>query len=521
MKIRKIETVLAISAGALLLVILQTAPLAAQEQPKNQKSAEAKAAEAKPTPEAAPKEESSVTEHTIKIGGQTIPYKANASTTFLKDEKGDPTASIFSIAYTRSDVKDLSARPIAFIYNGGPGSASLWLHMGAFGPRRVATADAAQTPPPPYKLVDNADCLLDKADLVFIDPVGTGFSHALGKAQNKDFWGIDQDVKSLAEFISTFVSRNNRWNSPKFLIGESYGTFRSAALGNYLQSQDGMYINGIVLISTVLDINTLSFSTGNDMTYLFYLPSYAAAAWYYKTLKDRPDDLAGFLNDARRFASTEYAEALMKGSSITDSEKSDIAKKLAHFTGLSEEFLIKADLRVTLAQFNAELERSRGLTIGRYDARYSGPTYDLLTERSEYDPSYTAVSGAFTAAFNTYCREELKYSPDRTYENAESRAEPQLGLEAQYRPHLRALRSQCRRRSRASLAHKLTPAGSGRKWPVRSGDSFLRHGVHHGPPRPARQSPQPHPSRILRIGPHDLPARRRSLEAEGQCRRLH
>jgi carboxypeptidase C (cathepsin A) len=207
--------------------------------------------------------------------------------------------------------------------------------------------------------------LLDKADLVFIDPVGTGFSHALGKAQDKDFWGVDPDVRSLAQFISTYVSRNNRWNSPKFLIGESYGTFRSIALGNYLQSQDGMYINGIVLISNVLDLSTLSFRTGDDMTYIFYLPTYAAAAWYYKALPDRPADLNTFLNDARHFASTEYAQALMKGSSLTDAEKSEIAKKLAHFTGLSEDFLVKADIRVTLQQFNAELQRSKGLTIGR------------------------------------------------------------------------------------------------------------------------------------------------------------
>jgi carboxypeptidase C (cathepsin A) len=403
-------------ALATVLIVMYATPLSAQEPAKNAKSVDANGAEAKPAPPAAePKEESSATDHSIKIGGQTIAYKATASTTFLKDDKGEPTASIFSIAYTRSDAKDMSSRPIAFVYNGGPGSASIWLHMGAFGPRRVITSDASPTPPPPYRLVDNADSLLDKADLVFIDPVGTGFSHALGKAQDKDFWGVDPDVRSLAQFISTYVSRNNRWNSPKFLIGESYGTFRSIALGNYLQSQDGMYINGIVLISNVLDLSTLSFRTGDDMTYIFYLPTYAAAAWYYKALPDRPADLKTFLNDARHFASTEYAQALMKGSSLTDAEKSEIAKKLAHFTGLSEDFLVKADIRVTLQQFNAELQRSKGLTIGRYDARYNGPTFDLLTENSEYDPSYTAVSGPFTAAFNTYCREELKYSPERTY----------------------------------------------------------------------------------------------------------
>ncbi len=182
----------------------------------------------------------------------------------------------------------MSQRPISFLYNGGPGSSSIWLHMGAFGPRRVVTTDARPTPPPPFKLVDNAESLLDKTDLVFIDPVGTGFSRAVGKAKDKDFWGVDQDVKSLAQFIATYIRRNGRWNSPKFLIGESYGTFRSAALGNYLQNHNGMYFNGIVLISSVLDLGTISFPPGNDMPYIFYLPSYAATAAYHKLLKDQP-----------------------------------------------------------------------------------------------------------------------------------------------------------------------------------------------------------------------------------------
>ena len=415
--------IFALSALALALIFGQPARLSAQEEkeskPSEAKSAEAKSAEAKPTEgkEPAPKEESSVTEHTIRLGGQTIPYKATASTTLLKNDKGDPAALLFSIAYTRSDVKDASTRPLAFIYNGGPGSSSVWLHMGAFGPRRIVTANAPQaTPPSPYKVVDNTDCLLDKTDMVFIDPVGTGYSHAVGKAQGKDFWGVDEDVKSLAQFILTYVSRNNRWNSPKFLIGESYGTFRSAALSHYLQSTNHMDFNGIVLVSSVLDVGTLSFKIGNEMPYVFYVPSYAAAAWINKMLKDRPDDLEAFLGEARQFASTEYLAALMKGSKLADAEKAGIAKKLSRFTGLSEDYLVKANLRVSLPQFNAELERSKGLTTGRYDARFTGPTYDLLTEQAEYDPSYTAVAGAFTAAINSYLREDLKFMSDRTYE---------------------------------------------------------------------------------------------------------
>jgi carboxypeptidase C (cathepsin A) len=395
--------------------------LSAQAPEKESKSAEAKPASETPPP----KEESSVTDHTIRLGGQTIPYKATAGTILLKDDKGETNASIFYMAYTRSDVKDVSQRPLAFLYNGGPGSSSVWLHMGAFGPRRVITANAEATPPAPYKLVDNEQCLLDRADLVFIDPVGTGFSHAVGKAKDKDFWGIDQDVKSLAQFVNSYVNRNNRWNSPKFLIGESYGTFRSAALGDYLQSHDGMDLNGIVLISTVLDLGTLSFNPGEDMPYIYYLPSYAATAWYHKVLKDRPADLPAFLTEARHFAATEYADALMKGSKLNESEQASVVKKLSQFTGLSEEYLTKAKLRVNLFQFMKELQRNKELTTGRLDARFSGPSYDLLGEFAEYDPQSVAVTGPFTAAFNSYVREELKFGQDKIYTILSSEANRQ------------------------------------------------------------------------------------------------
>src|SRR5438445_10561029 len=307
-----------------LLFFVAVVPFAVKAQEKETKPAESQAA-AKPAE--TPKEESSVTEHSTKIGGQTIPYRATAQTILLKDDKGEPAALLYSTAYTRNDVKDLSQRPLAFLYNGGPGSSSVWLHMGSVSPKRVITVNAGVTPPAPYKVADNPECLLDKTDLVFVDPIGTGFSHAVGKAQDKDFWGVDQDVKSLAQFIATWVTRNNRWNSPKFLVGESYGTFRSAALSNYLQSHDGMYFNGIDLISSVLDLRTLSFLPSDDMSYIFYLPSYAATAWYHKMLQDRPDNLNAFVEDARRFAKTEYASALMKGSQLTSAEKTDIAKK--------------------------------------------------------------------------------------------------------------------------------------------------------------------------------------------------
>src|SRR5215467_2003259 len=289
----------------------------AQDKDKDAKAAENKG----PEKCEAAKEDSSVTDHTIKIGPQTIPYKATASTTLLKNDKGDYTGLLYSVAYTRSDVKDLSTRPVSFLYNGGPGSASMWLHMGAFGPRRAYTVDGSFTPPAPYKLVDNGESLLDKTDLVFIDAMGTGYSHAVCKAQEKDFWGIDEDAEAFAQFIVTYISRNGRWNSPKFLIGESYGTFRSAVLGNYLQQRDTVHLNGIVLISTVLDLSSITFGPGDDRPYIFYLPSYAATAWYHKVLANQPSDLPGFIDEARKYAQGEYAAALFKGGELSASER--------------------------------------------------------------------------------------------------------------------------------------------------------------------------------------------------------
>lgn len=377
---------------------------------------DAKPAEKPAEPVAAPpKEESSVTDHSIKIGGQTIAYKATAGTILLKNDKDEPEALVYYTAYTRSDSKDLSQRPLAFLYNGGPGSSSIWLHMGSFGPKRVVTVNAGVTPPAPYKLEDNPNCLLDKADLVFIDPVGTGFSKAVGKAQDKDFWGVDSDARSLAKFIQNYVSRNNRWNSPKFLIGESYGTFRNATLSNVLQERHGLYLNGLVMVSSVWDLGTISFYPGEDLSYVLYLPSYAATAWYHKVLKDRPDNLNAFLDEARKFAKTEYADALVKGDTLSSADKAAIAKKLERYTGLSEDYIFKSDLRVKLPQFMAELQRTRGLTTGRLDARFSGSALNLVGETADYDPQSTAITGAFVAAFNMYVREELKFGQDRDY----------------------------------------------------------------------------------------------------------
>lgn len=410
-----------LAASAALAVF--AASMGAQAQTPEQHS---KGGETKPEiRKNSPAEEVSETEHTLNIAGETISYDAVAATMQLKDEKGEPTADLFYIAYTKKGISDASKRPLVFLYNGGPGGSSAPLHMGAFGPKRVITLDAGPTPPSPYKVVDNTCSLLDTADLVFIDPIGTGFSRVTGKGQNKDFWGIDEDVRSLAQFINSYVSRNNRWNSPKFLIGESYGTFRNAALVDYLQSHDGMDFNGVVMISTVLDFSTLTFNPGDDRPYILYLPSYAAAAWYHKLLKDRPADLSKFLEDARRFASTEYAHALLEGSKLDSAERGRVLAKLARFTGLSEEYLSKANLRVDASQFMAELQRMEGLTTGRYDARFSGPTINLLGERAQYDPVSSDAFGAFVASFNAYVRSDLKFGRDKSYELLNSAANRQ------------------------------------------------------------------------------------------------
>ena len=394
----------------ILVLVAQTCSLAQERDARPQ--------EGRTTPAAPPpKEEFFTTDHNIRIANEVIPYKATAGTTLLKDEKGEPTGLMYSVAYTRSDIKDPSTRPVSFFYNGGPGSATMWLHMGAFGPRRVSILDGQFTPPAPYKLVDNSESLIDKTDMVFIDAMGTGYSHAVGKAQDKDFYGIDEDVHAFAQFNNLYVNRNNRWNSPKFLIGESYGTFRSAALGNYLQNQYSMHLNGIDLISSVLDLASLTFSTGDDRPYIFYLPSYAAAAWYHKVLKNRPADVVAFIEEARQYAQGAYAAALFQGDRLPQAEKQAVARRLAYFTGLSEDYLMKANLRVTLGQFNVELQRGRGLTTGRIDARFSGFTRNLLAETSQGDPEGPAVGGAFTAMLNDYNHNELKFGQDKTYKN--------------------------------------------------------------------------------------------------------
>ncbi|MDQ3169171.1 MAG: peptidase S10 [Acidobacteriota bacterium] len=365
---------------------------------------------------APPSEEWSTTQHTLKLGSQTIPYTAKAGTTAIKDDEGETMGLMYSVSYIRSGDADASSRPVTFLFNGGPGSASMWLHMGSVGPKRVVTSNDQYTAPAPYPIVDNAETILHRTDLVFIDAMGTGFSRIAGKGKESDFYGVDADGASFAQFITTWLSRNGRWNSPKFIIGESYGTFRAAVVSNMLQ-QRGVHLNGVNLLSMVLDLSTITFGPGDDRPYIFYLPSYAAVAWYHEALASRPASLEQLLADARQYAVTDYASALMKGSALTEAETRAVARRLSALTGLSEDYLIRANLRPTLGQFNAELMRSRRMTAGRIDARFAGDTFNQLTENAEGDPFNNAVGSAYTAAVNHFTREVLKFGDDRPYRN--------------------------------------------------------------------------------------------------------
>jgi carboxypeptidase C (cathepsin A) len=364
------------------------------------------------------------TKHSITVDGKKIDYEATAATMILKDEEGKPQASIFYISYIKSGDEN-ARRPITFCFNGGPGSSSVWLHMGAFGPRRVAFTDEGQQLPPPVSLVENEGTLLDLTDLVFIDPVSTGFSRAADEKNAKQFHGVQEDLRSVGEFIRLYTTRNSRWGSPKYLAGESYGTTRAANLANHMQSKHGMRLNGIILVSAVLNFGTIRFDEGNDLPYPLFFPSYAATAWYHKKLESSlQGDLKKTLAEAETFASGEYLQALQKGLELSVSERKSIAAKVARLTGLSEEYVLRNDLRVEGQRFMRELLRDRSQTVGRYDSRYTGKDSTDAGERPEYDPSYSAVQGTFTEGLNLYLHRQLKYESDLPYEILTGRVQP-------------------------------------------------------------------------------------------------
>jgi carboxypeptidase C (cathepsin A) len=392
---------------ACLAALAIAAPLAAQDKP----AAKDDAADA-----AIPAPVRSVTRHSGSFGGTRIAYRAIAGDTYLKDKDGKPLASITSYSYIKEGPVD-SNRPVTFLWNGGPGSGSLWLQMGAFGPKRVVIpSDARDDGAPPYPIVDNAESLLDVTDLVFIDPVGTGFSRALGKTDPKDYWGITKDAKSMAAFIRLWLNENGRWNAPKFIGGESYGTTRSAAVIKELEgSYTDVAINGIILISSILDFSQAADTPGNELGYVTNLPSMAATAWYHDKVPNKPATVEAFVEEARQFAIGPYAAALLKGNSLSAQERQQILPQLSRFTGVNQTYLAQADLRLSPSRFYKELLRDQGKVIGRLDTRYTGRDYDNAGETPDNDPSFYAIDGAYTAAMNQWSREGLKYSPDLTY----------------------------------------------------------------------------------------------------------
>lgn len=371
------------------------------------------------------KETLSETRHTITMNGARLEYEATAGTLVLKDDADKPRAGMFFIAYQKADVKNRSQRPITFCFNGGPGSSSVWLHLGAFGPKRVALGEDKGNVAPPFRLVENESSLLDLTDLVFIDPVSTGFSRAATGQNAKEFHGVQEDIQSVGEFIRLYVTRFRRWNSPKFLAGESYGTTRAAGLVGYLQDHVGMNFNGVILVSSVLNFQTLRFDEGNDLPFILFLPTYTATAWYHKKLaSELQADRSKTLAEVEKFALGPYTTALMKGNTLPPDEQQHIARKLAHFTGLSEDYVKQTNLRINISRFTKELLRNERRTVGRYDSRFKGIDPDSAGERPEYDPSYAVVQGAYTALLNEYVRNELRYENEQTYRILTDKVQP-------------------------------------------------------------------------------------------------
>jgi len=402
-----------------LLLFVMSAILVLSASPAQKPAAQAADST---TPEKAvpPGPERSVTQHKIVVGGTAVNYKATSGTLIVRDAKDQPYASIGYFAYTKNDAADPSRRPITFAYNGGPGSPSVWLHMGALGPKRVVTTDAAPTPPPPFKIVDNEWSLLDRTDLVMIDPVGTGFSRAVGEAKDKDFWGVDPDIESIARFIKQYITENGRWNSPKYLLGESYGTTRSAGVVDYLQSKEYMSFNGVILVSLATDLDlivegNIEGAKDHNWQLPLWLPTYTAVAWYHKALPERPAELAPLLDEVRAFALGEYAHALALGNGLSPAGRKDVIEKMRRYTGLSPEYLERADLEVSLGQFAKELFRSRRDTVGLLDARFLGISFNPRGESAEFDPMDAAISPAFLAAFMDYLQRDLNFGQGKTY----------------------------------------------------------------------------------------------------------
>ena len=377
--------------------------------------------------------QSSKSSGSVSVEGRRIDYDAVAGTLVLHgdgDKEDEPTVSMFYTAYFRKGA-DAAKRPVTFVYNGGPGSATVWLHMGAFGPVRVVTSDDSHTPAAPYAVVNNDFSLLDASDLVFIDAPGAGFSRLIAadedkdkreeqmKERRKDIYGVDGDGHAFAQFINRFLSKYGRWNSPKYLFGESYGTTRSAVLANILENEDSVDLNGVILLSQILSFDTSidgpEFNPGIDLPYALALPTFAATAYYHHALPQQPPALEPFLREVEQYAQGEYASALMQGSALDAGRRQAVAEKLHDYTGLPVDYLLKADLRVSGGMFEHQLQAGAGVTTGRLDSRFAGPSLDPLGKESQYDPQSSAISSAYVAAFNDYVRRRLHFGEGRQY----------------------------------------------------------------------------------------------------------
>jgi carboxypeptidase C (cathepsin A) len=417
--------------------------LAASPSPAAERSSASDAPDTKislvPEPTESPRylhDEFKDTQGTINVGGHALAYQSEAGilVVHVKDPMDDdapplredkstppppqpPEAGMSYVAYFRGDKED-SHRPITFLYNGGPGSSTVWLHMGAFGPKRVVTADDTHSPAAPYRIIDNEYTLLDASDLVFVDAPGTGFGHLRGTDKEKAFFGVDQDAHAFANFVVEFLSRHNRWNSPKYLFGESYGTTRSAALANILQSEKSLDLNGIILLSQILNfddsVDQPQFNPGVDLPYTLALPTYTATAWYHHKLPNQPAALEPLLKEVENFALTDYMQALAAGATLSAERKTEIASRLHNYTGLPADYIERANLRVNGGEFEKTLMGS-DITTGRLDTRFAGPTIDPMSKEADYDPQSAAISSAYVSAFNDYVRGVLKFGERKTY----------------------------------------------------------------------------------------------------------
>ena len=387
------------------------------ELKKTKESGEAKEKKSDSDKDTPKKETIVTTKHSIVIDGKTVAYEAVAGKLPIKDDAQKSKAEMFFIAYTRSGVAELGKRPVTFCFNGGPGSSSVWLHLGMLGPKRIRFPDDATPLRAPYSLEENSLSMLDVTDLVFIDPVSTGYSRPADGEEKSQFHGYEEDLRSVGQFIHDWTTKYQRWLSPKFVLGESYGGVRAAGLSGYLQDRYYMELNGAIIVSGVINFQTLRFGGSNDLPYITFLPTYAATAWYHqkldKSLQAKP--LRAFLDEVEAFVESEYNPALFKGDKLAPAKRTAIAKKISHYTGLSVAYIEQANLRISIHRFCKELCRDEHRTVGRLDSRFKGIDRDAAGENIEYDPAHSNLDGAYAACLNDYVRRELKFESDTPY----------------------------------------------------------------------------------------------------------